>query len=164
MIELEKKLWREREAEDLFHAVWGEHLNIVGLVSGYFHFSVHRGHVAMIRAAARLCDALIVVVNGEEATKKKYGFSLPVQDRMAVLGEFSSVSAVIDYDCSNMCGMLEILRPSFFLRGGDVSEKTMDKNEILTCEKFNIRILYGIGGENKMASNSDYIKMIRNTK
>lgn len=132
-----------------------------GLTSGGYD-PIHRGHISCIEDAARRCDNLIIIVNGDEFLKLKKGKAfMPLEDRCFIVDSLRSARYVIPFTPSNPLDMtvseaIEILRPNFFFKGGDrVDRKTIPEWE--TCEKTNTIVVTGVGNP-KLWSSSDYLK------
>lgn len=83
---------------------------------------IHVGHVELIRAAARLGDCLVVLLNSDRSVTDLKGPGRPVvgqEDRAAVLLAMSDVDAVVVFDESTPVETLRRLRPDVFVKGGD---------------------------------------------
>lgn len=121
---------------------------------------IHRGHCDYIRAAAKLGDFLIVIVNNDEQVKLKGAAPfMDVAERAYILENIKGVTKVtvsIDKDRS-VCKTLEYLHymhgVHIFANGGDVSE-CLEKE---VCDRLGIRMMYNIGGE-KVQSSSGLLR------
>ena len=83
---------------------------------------LHAGHVQMLRAARRLGDCLVVLVNSDDSVRRLKGVDRPLQtaaDRAAVLHALDCVDAVEVFDSDTPVPALEALRPDVFAKGGD---------------------------------------------
>ncbi|MFL6243066.1 MAG: PfkB family carbohydrate kinase [Acidimicrobiia bacterium] len=83
---------------------------------------LHAGHVAMLQAARRLGDCLIVLLNSDASVRRLKGPDRPLQpeaDRAAVLRGLDCVDAVDVFDEDTPARALEVLRPHVFAKGGD---------------------------------------------
>lgn len=148
------KIYRQHEAQLLYSIL---PLSGIVMVSGYFN-PIHRGHINYINDSKRFGDTLIVVVNGDEASVRKRGYSLvPIEDRLETLSQFTCVDYVIDSNDSDMSNMLWILQPDFFCNGGDVTEENFNEKEKEMCSKYGIKTAFGVGGRNKIASSSQFM-------
>lgn len=69
---------------------------IIGYTTGVFDL-FHVGHLALIRRAAARCDRLIVGVTTDALCEANKGRRpvIPLEDRMAIVGELRSVSDVV---------------------------------------------------------------------
>jgi rfaE bifunctional protein nucleotidyltransferase chain/domain len=89
---------------------------------------VHAGHVASLRAARRLGDHLVVLLNSDQAVRRLKGPDRPVHDladRLAVLRGLSVVDDVLVFDDDTPAAMLERLRPDVWAKGGDYAGATL---------------------------------------
>jgi D-beta-D-heptose 7-phosphate kinase / D-beta-D-heptose 1-phosphate adenosyltransferase len=83
---------------------------------------LHVGHVEMLRAARRLGDCLVVLLNSDNSVRRLKGMDRPLQpaaDRAAVLHALDCVDAVETFDSDTPVPALERLRPDIFAKGGD---------------------------------------------
>ncbi len=83
---------------------------------------LHAGHVSMLAGAARLGDALVVLLNSDDSVRRLKGPGRPVNtaaDRAAVLLALGSVDAVLVFDEDDPRDALNRLRPHVWVKGGD---------------------------------------------
>lgn len=130
-------------------------------VSGGFD-PVHIGHIRLFKEAKELGSRLVVILNSDRflAIKKGNPF-MPFKERKEVLESIKYIDKVIpciDTDQS-VCKTLEILKPAIFANGGDRTDKNIPEMEI--CEKHNIKLVFGVGGE-KIQSSSALINKSKN--
>ena len=127
------------------------------VVSGGFD-PVHSGHISLFRAAAGLGDRLIVGVNSDEwLTRKKGRPFMPLQERMAIVGNLSMVDEVVIYDDTDnsSCQAIEIVRTRhpndhiIFANGGD---RTQDNIPEMVFD--DVEFVFGVGGHDKKNSSS----------
>jgi cytidyltransferase-like protein len=124
-------------------------------VSGGFD-PVHVGHVRMIQAAAQFGD-VIVICNSDAWLKRKKGYNfMPFEERAEIIRAFKGVKDVIeaDDDDGSVCETLKVLQPDVFANGGD--RFNTNTPETQTCKKYDIEMLWGIGGS-KIQSSSDLV-------
>ncbi len=102
----------------------------VGFTNGCFDI-MHFGHVNYLNDARKKCDRLIVGMNSDSSVKILKGPDRPVHDeqsRAAVLGALGSVDMVVLFgareqdDDNTACGLLAVLQPDIYFKGGDYSE------------------------------------------
>ena len=131
------------------------------VVSGYFTYP-HVGHVRMFEAARKLGDRLVVIVNNEEQQKLKYGKVItPVENVAELIKAFSAVDDVfisVDED-RTICKSLEQLKPDIFANGGDRSQGEIPEAEV--CNRLGIKMVDGVGGENKADSSSRLMEELK---
>lgn len=133
----------------------------VVIVSGFFN-PLHGGHLDMIEAAAKMGDKLIVVVNNDlQQVMKKDKVILPEQNRarlMRALRDVDEVMIALDDDPTVIRTLEEIAvkypgDELVFANGGDRdSEKAIPEGEI--CHKYNIELVFAVGGNEKADSST----------
>lgn len=93
---------------------------------------LHPGHVTYLEAARNLGDALLVGVNGDDATRQLKGPGRPVNsqdDRATVLAALESVSAVCIFLEKTATRFLECAQPDVYVKGGDYTPDTLNQDE-----------------------------------
>ena len=129
------------------------------LVTGGFD-PAHSGHIALIQAAKKLGDILIVGLNSDEwLTRKKGRAFMPFSERKSVLEAMRDVDKVIDFDDSDNTAKMAInhVRRFYphdhiiFANGGDRTKDNIPEMNVLDL---NLRFEFGVGGENKANSSS----------
>jgi rfaE bifunctional protein nucleotidyltransferase chain/domain/rfaE bifunctional protein kinase chain/domain len=83
---------------------------------------IHPGHVAVLEAARRLGDCLIVCLNSDESVRRLKGAGRPLQseqDRATVLRALRCVDEVLVFDEDTPAELLRKLRPDVWVKGGD---------------------------------------------
>ncbi len=133
----------------------------VVIVSGFFN-PLHGGHIDMIEGAKELGDKLIVVVNNDEQQLvKKEQIILNEANRLRLLRALRAVDEVmlaIDEDMTVCASLAHIARQHpgdelVFANGGD-RQSVADIPETEVCEKNNIEMVFGVGGDNKADSST----------
>jgi cytidyltransferase-like protein len=124
-------------------------------VSGGFD-PIHKGHVRMIREAAKLGD-VIVILNSDDwlMRKKDYKF-MDFIERSYIAGSIKGVimtSGVDDSD-GTVCEALRRIKPDAFANGGDRYDTNTPEMDV--CKELGIEMLWNIGGE-KEQSSSDLV-------
>ena len=133
----------------------------IQIVSGFFN-PLHGGHLDMIEAAAKLGDRLIVIVNNDiQQVMKKDKVILSEQNRARLIGALRTVDEVIIAldDDPTVIRTLQHIAEKYsndeltFSNGGDRdSEKAIPEGEV--CHKYNIELLFGVGGTEKADSST----------
>jgi D-beta-D-heptose 7-phosphate kinase/D-beta-D-heptose 1-phosphate adenosyltransferase len=127
------------------------------MVSGGFD-PVHVGHIRMIRSAAKYGD-VIVIANSDEWLYRKKGFNfMEFKARHEILDSIKGVLIVDSVDDSDgtVCDAIKRHKPTYFANGGDrVKDNTP---EVLLCKQLGVKLLWGIGGKEKVAASSDLVK------
>lgn len=134
--------------------------NVV-VISGGFD-PIHAGHVAMIKAARLLGQYLIVGVNSDAWLERKKGRAfMPWHHRAAVIRAMLGVNDVFSFDDSDgsACDLLEKVKLQFptshivFANGGDRTAHNIPEMSVKDVE-----FRFGIGGEDKLGSSSDFLR------
>lgn len=136
--------------------------NSVVVISGGFD-PVHAGHVSMIKVACSLGQYLIVGVNSDAWLERKKGRAfMPWHHRAAVIQAMLGVNDVFSFDDSDGSArdLLEKVKRQFpnnhiiFANGGDRTELNIPEMSVKDVE-----FRFGIGGEDKQGSSSDFLKV-----
>jgi D-beta-D-heptose 7-phosphate kinase/D-beta-D-heptose 1-phosphate adenosyltransferase len=100
---------------------WHAHGLRVGFANGCFDI-LHAGHVALLAAARRRCDRLIVALNTDESVARLKGPSRPVNplaDRAAVIAALAAVDAVVAFAEDTPLALITTLMPDLLFKGSD---------------------------------------------
>lgn len=135
-------------------------LGIIGCTSGGYD-PVHPGHLSCLIESKKLCDSLVVIVNGDWFLTNKKG--KPFQDlktRCQIISCIRGVDFIIPFeveDDSTVCKAIEEVLPDIFFKGGNdrIDKKTVP--EWALCEKLGIEIKTNMGLD-KLWSSSDFLK------
>ena len=130
------------------------------MVSGGFD-PVHAGHIRMIRDAANFGD-VIVIANSDDWLYRKKGFVfMTFEQRAEILNAIKGVILVdsVDDTDGTVCEAIRRLKPGFFANGGDRGKANTPEQAV--CEKLNVKLLWGVGGNKKLASSSDLVENVR---
>jgi len=131
------------------------------MVSGGFD-PVHAGHIRMIRDAANFGD-VIVVANSDDWLYRKKGFVfMTFEQRAEILNAIKGVALVdsVDDTDGTVCEAIRRLKPDYFANGGDRGRTNTP--EVDVCKELNIKLLWGVGGDKKLASSSELVENSRN--
>ena len=129
------------------------------IVTGGFD-PVHSGHLAYFKAARTLGDRLIVGLNSDAwLTRKKGRPFMPLQERMALVGNLNMVDEVVIYndDDGSSSDAIRVVRARYptadivFANGGD---RTQDNIPEMTVQDDHVTFAFGVGGEDKRNSSS----------
>lgn len=93
----------------------------IGFTNGCFDI-LHHGHVALLEAAARECDLLVVGVNSDASVTRLKGTPrpyVPSAARQAVLAALSSVAWVCEFDADTPLELIRALEPDVLIKGAD---------------------------------------------
>ena len=145
------------------------------MTSGGFD-PLHIGHVRCIQETVKLATKecpkslmtglVIVVVNADSFLIKKKGYAfMPVAERMEIINSMKGVDFVVPWEAEEgdqtVIGALEILKPSYFTKGGDrFDASTIPEWDI--CQEIGCEIVTGIGAGGKVQSSSELINRAYN--
>ena len=116
---------------------------IVGLCHGGFDLT-HPGHVKHFESAKKLCDVLCVSVTSDQFVNSRKGSGRPIYSdklRAYMVAAIGFVDYVIISDFPKGVGVINLLRPSFYIKGPDYVRKTTPG---ITAEREAIKL---VGGE-----------------
>ncbi|MEW2625850.1 D-glycero-beta-D-manno-heptose 1-phosphate adenylyltransferase [Streptomyces sp. NPDC048106] len=95
---------------------------------------LHAGHVALLQAARRAGDCLIVCVNSDDSVRRRKGDGrplVPVADRVRVLRALECVDAVAVFDEDTPERLLADLRPHIWTKGGDYARTPLPEQSLV---------------------------------
>jgi len=101
------------------------------LTNGCFDL-LHVGHVRYLQAARALGDALVVAINGDDSVRALKGKGRPLnseKDRAEIIAAFECVDFVVIFPEVRATSLLEKVRPSIYVKGGDYTTETLDPEE-----------------------------------
>ena len=93
---------------------------------------LHLGHVTYLENARHFGDALLIGVNGDDATRQLKGAGRPVNsetDRAAVLAALESVTGVCIFAEKTATKFLAAAQPDIYVKGGDYTLDTLNQDE-----------------------------------
>ena len=93
---------------------------------------LHLGHVTYLETARNFGGALLVGVNGDDATRQLKGAGRPVNpenDRAAVLAALESVDGVCIFTETTATKFLAAAQPDIYVKGGDYTLDTLNQDE-----------------------------------
>lgn len=95
---------------------------------------LHAGHVAMLTAARRLGDCLVVCLNSDASVRRLKGPGRPLQpaaDRAEVLRSLRAVDAVVVFDEDTPEAVLDRLRPDIWVKGDDYAGAELPEAQVV---------------------------------
>jgi glycerol-3-phosphate cytidylyltransferase/D-beta-D-heptose 7-phosphate kinase/D-beta-D-heptose 1-phosphate adenosyltransferase len=133
------------------------------VVSGYFN-PLHPGHLDLFEAARERTGYLVVIVNNDVQQVLKKGKVIQSEaDRLRIVRSLRMVddSVLAVEDGPGLDGSLELLRAAYpdteleFCNGGDRKDVgSLPAEEAEAARRNDIRLVYGIGGFEKVDSSS----------
>ena len=102
-------------------AAWGAAGRKVVLTNGCFDL-LHAGHVALLEAARREGDVLVVALNSDSSVRGLKGEGRPVvpeAERAEVLLALEAVARVVLYDAPTPIEVVKALLPDVLVKGAD---------------------------------------------
>ncbi|HEY4953159.1 MAG TPA: adenylyltransferase/cytidyltransferase family protein [Verrucomicrobiae bacterium] len=93
---------------------------------------LHPGHVTYLEMARNFGDALLVGLNGDDATRQLKGAGRPVNseaDRAAVLAALESVTGVCLFTDTTAAKFLAAAQPDIYVKGGDYTLESLNQDE-----------------------------------
>lgn len=95
---------------------------------------LHAGHVALLQAARRAGDCLIVCVNSDDSVRRRKGAGrplVPAADRVRVLRALECVDAVAVFAEDTPERILGELRPHIWAKGGDYARTELPEQPLV---------------------------------
>ncbi|MFO1109783.1 MAG: D-glycero-beta-D-manno-heptose-7-phosphate kinase [Bradyrhizobium sp.] len=118
---------------DAHLAEWRKQGLRIGFTNGCFDI-LHPGHVKVLTAARGACDRLVVGLNSDASVRRLKGEDRPVQDERAraeVLAALEAVDLVVVFEEDTPIRLIEQVRPSVLVKGGDYSREQVVGYEIV---------------------------------
>ena len=127
------------------------------ITSGYWN-PLHIGHISLIKAAKKLGDFLVVIVNNDKQVKIKGSVPfMPEQERIEIIKSLRYADDVvlsIDKDGSVVESLKMVAKKYpgdlFFAKGGDRNSGNVPEFGI--CKDLKIKIINGVGGDKIQSS------------
>lgn len=135
------KLCSREELADLVSAARAAGKRVV-FTNGCFDL-IHPGHVTYLAQARALGDALIVALNSDASVQSLKGPTRPIlrqDERVMILSALESVTWVTIFDEMRITGLLEMLKPDVWAKGGDYTLETLDQGERRMAESLGCEI------------------------
>ncbi len=111
---------------------------------------LHVGHLRYLEEAKRQGDILIVGVNSDVSVKKLKGKDRPVnseKDRAEMLCGLTAVDYTVVFEEDTPIALLEELKPSIHVKGGDYTKEALPETEIVEKHGGEVRILSFVEGK-----------------
>nr|WP_307774643.1 D-glycero-beta-D-manno-heptose 1-phosphate adenylyltransferase [uncultured Cetobacterium sp.] len=111
---------------------------------------LHVGHLTYLNEAKRQGDILVVGVNSDFSVKRLKGESRPINsemDRAELLCGLKAVDYTVLFEEDTPCELLEELKPSIHVKGGDYKKEDLPETEIVERNGGEVRILGFVEGK-----------------
>jgi D-beta-D-heptose 7-phosphate kinase/D-beta-D-heptose 1-phosphate adenosyltransferase len=135
---------------------------VVVAVSGGFD-PIHIGHIRYFKEAKMLGDKLLVILNDDEWLMRKKGYVfMPLEERIEILRAIRYVDEIVvrePAEDTSINHMLEKLPIHIFAKGGDRTLENIPEVEV--CTRRGIKMVFGIGGDDKPQSSSWLVEKVR---
>lgn len=107
------------------------------LVTGCFDV-IHCAHVRLIERAALLGREVIMGINSDESVRRlKPGRPINNEmDRANVLMAIKGVRKVIIFNEPTVTRLINVVRPSVWVKGGDYTLETLNQDEVAAARKY----------------------------
>ena len=105
---------------------------------------LHLGHVTYLETARNQGDALLIGLNSDNAVRQLKGPDRPLNeeaDRAAVLAALESVDGVCIFTERTATRFLAAAQPDIYVKGGDYTLETLNRDERRTVEHAGGRIV-----------------------
>ncbi len=122
-------------------------------VSGGFD-PIHKGHVRMIREAAKYGD-VVVILNSDDWLIRKKGYNfMSFEERSYIAGSIkgAALTTGVDDTDGTVCEALKRIKPDAFANGGDRYETNTPEMDV--CKELGIEMLWNVGGEKEQSSSA----------
>ena len=120
----------------------------VGLTNGVFDI-LHAGHVAYLEAARSRCDVLVVSINTDRSVKSYKDPARPLvpqEQRARVIAALACVDYVTFHGERRMRKTLEIIRPTYYIKGGDYTPERLTSRDVVEKYGGEVMILPATAG------------------
>ncbi|RKS80215.1 rfaE bifunctional protein kinase chain/domain/rfaE bifunctional protein nucleotidyltransferase chain/domain [Motilibacter peucedani] len=115
---------------------------------------LHPGHLSLLQAARGLGDALVVLVNSDDSTRRLKGLERPVNpaaDRVRMLEALACVDAAVVFEDDRPDATLERLRPDVWVKGGDYRLEDLPEARVVESYGGRVEIVPFVEGRSTTA-------------
>ncbi len=130
------------------------------LTNGCFDL-IHVGHLRTFWEAKKLGDILIVGINSDQSVRSLKGPTRPIiseNDRAELVAALKPVDYVIVFEELNASNLLELIRPDYYVKGGDYSMETLPERDTLIRLNIKLKTIPLVKG----ISTTELVKKIKN--
>ena len=125
----QKLLTREQLAQRV--AEWRTWGKLLVFTNGCFDI-LHVGHLHLLEQARAMGDLLIVGVNSDDSVRTFKGPTRPLvpeAERAQLVAGLECVDAVVIFPEPTATSLLELIRPDYYVKGGDYTEQNLPEAE-----------------------------------
>ena len=102
---------------------------------------LHRGHIELFKfcRSQHTYRQVVIGVNSDKSIRKLKGPSRPImleEDRMALLLAIQWIDYIIIFDTKSVLPLIEAMKPSFLIKGGNYSTKPCAVADQIVGQKF----------------------------
>jgi rfaE bifunctional protein nucleotidyltransferase chain/domain len=142
---LSSKIFLSKDDENLKRklAFWQFKGQKIVFTNGCFDI-LHRGHAEYLAKASDLGHVLVVGLNSDASVKRLKGQSRPVQDeytRALLLASLQVVEAVVLFEEDTPASLIEVIKPSVLVKGGDYKPEEIAGAEFVTKNGGTVEII-----------------------
>lgn len=118
---------------------------MIVMTNGCFDI-LHAGHVRMFRDIHRECGDrafVICAVNSDSSVRQLKGDGRPInpeQDRAEVVAGLAGVDCVVVFPDVRCSGLLKMIQPDVWVKGGGYTRETLDRTELEAAENHSVEI------------------------
>ena len=112
---------------------------------------IHSGHIRLFKAAKKMGDELVVILNNDNWLKKKKGFYfITAKERKKIIEAIRWVDRVVvsshkeNPEDMSINKELEKIKPDIFANGGDRTKNNIP--EATVCKKIGCKMVFNVGG------------------
>lgn len=106
---------------------------------------LHRGHAQYLYESRELADALLILMNSDNAVRSLKGPTRPIvpeEHRAYMLAALESVDAVVIFDSARCDRELLAIAPDLYVKGGDYTLDSLDPSEHAALDRCGAKIVF----------------------
>jgi rfaE bifunctional protein nucleotidyltransferase chain/domain len=121
-------------------ATWRSQVDPGAIVATNGVFDViHIGHIRLIKKMVELGARMVIGINSDQSTRQLKGLHRPInsaEDRAELLDYLKPQYLYITiFDSIDAVDFLSAVKPSIWVKGGDYTAETVNKDELATVER-----------------------------
>ena len=106
---------------------------------------LHRGHAQYLYESRELADALLILMNSDNAVRSLKGPTRPIvpeEHRAYMLAALESVDAVVIFDSARCDRELLAIAPDLYVKGGDYTLDSLESSEHAALDRCGAKIVF----------------------